>query len=385
MHNISTDSQKSTQSILRKQDKKYSKNKILYLEFLRGFAIFFVIFNHTGTNGFNLFSTYQPASLQFWISLGVAIFCKFSVPVFFAISGALALGKDPEPLGRLWRKKILKFSLILIIISLIYYLELIYRANGNKLILEKGWINDFILKLYSGDVRTHLWYMYAFIAYLIGLPFLQSLVKHLEDKHYYYMVAICLLMNALVPITQFFVNNEAFRLSSDFSIGWICTNVVIYPCLGYYIHKKLEIKHRLLTPIILWIVNIACISIASYVTYLRAMDTKTFDIEVYHYSFLVINMICVYITGKLLLENRKIPRLLSKYIRSLGSCTFGIYLLHMIVKDQEIFTDFLNYMISLGLDKLIAVLVYVYVLMIVSWIITFIISKIPLLKKLVGF
>ena len=304
MHNISTDSQKSTQSILRKQDKKYSKNKILYLEFLRGFAIFFVIFNHTGTNGFNLFSTYQPASLQFWISLGVAIFCKFSVPVFFAISGALALGKDPEPLGRLWRKKILKFSLILIIISLIYYLELIYKANGNKLILEKGWINDFILKLYSGDVRTHLWYMYAFIAYLIGLPFLQSLVKHLEDKHYYYMVAICLLMNALVPITQFFVNNEAFRLSSDFSIGWICTNVVIYPCLGYYIHKK----HRLLTPIILWIVNIGCISIASYVTYLRAMDTKTFDIEAYHYSFLVINMICVYITGKLLLENRKIPR-----------------------------------------------------------------------------
>ncbi len=87
----------------------------------------------------------------------------------------------------------------------------------------------------------------------------------------------------------------------------------------------------------------------------------------------------------LLLENRKIPRLLSKYIRSLGSCTFGIYLLHMIVKDQEIFTDFLNYMISLGLDKLIAVLVYVYVLMIVSWIITFILSKIPLLKKLVGF
>ncbi|MDU3827790.1 MAG: acyltransferase family protein, partial [Peptostreptococcus sp.] len=147
---------------------------------MRGFAIFFVIFNHTGTNGFNLFSTYQPASLQFWISLGVAIFCKFSVPVFFAISGALALGKDPEPLGRLWRKKILKFSLILIIISLIYYLELIYKANGNKLILEKGWINDFILKLYSGDVRTHLWYMYAFIAYLIGLPFLQSLVKHLE-------------------------------------------------------------------------------------------------------------------------------------------------------------------------------------------------------------
>lgn len=385
MDTLSSSSAKYDSDKYRRQRKKQTKEKIIYMEFLRGLAIFFVIFNHTGANGFTLFSSYEPASLAFWTSLGLAVFCKFSVPVFFAISGALSLGKDPEPLARLWKKKVLKFFLILLVISLIYYLEINYTSNGNKLVLEDRWFNDFIVKLYSGNVRAHLWYMYAFIAYLISLPFLQSMVKHLENKHYYYMIGVFLFMSAVVPITQFFVKNEAFRISNDFRLGWMATNIIIYPCLGYFIHNMLNIKHKTLVPIALWILNIGGIAIASYVTYLRFMETKSFDIEAYHYSFLVINMVCVYITAKLLFENRRLPRLISKYIRSLGSCTFGIYLLHMIVKDQEIFTDILNSMISLGIGKLAAVLIYVYILMVASWALTFILSKIPLVKKLLGF
>src|SRR3712207_4156595 len=125
--------QNANKPIIKHKNSTNKKNKILYLEFLRGLAIFFVIFNHTGSLGFSLFSTFKPASANFFISLMVAIFCKFSVPVFFAISGALSLGKEPEPLGRLWTKKILKFLLILFIISLIYYIELNYISNDYKL------------------------------------------------------------------------------------------------------------------------------------------------------------------------------------------------------------------------------------------------------------
>src|SRR3712207_8719421 len=54
------------------------------------------------------------------------------------------------------------FRSILFIISLIYYIELNYISNDYKLVLEKGWFKNFIVKLYSGNIRTHLWYMYAF-------------------------------------------------------------------------------------------------------------------------------------------------------------------------------------------------------------------------------
>lgn len=73
---------------------KAEKSKILYLEALRILSIFFVIFNHTASNGFFLFSTYKSTDIQYWVYLFISIFCKFSVPMFFAISGALMLGKD---------------------------------------------------------------------------------------------------------------------------------------------------------------------------------------------------------------------------------------------------------------------------------------------------
>ena len=73
------------------------KKKLLYIEFLRAAAIFFVIFNHTATEGFLLFTKYPTDNIQYWLYLAISIFCKFAVPVYFMISGALLLGKD-EPL-----------------------------------------------------------------------------------------------------------------------------------------------------------------------------------------------------------------------------------------------------------------------------------------------
>ena len=62
----------------------YNKEKNIYLEAMRVIAIFFVIFNHTGSNGYTLFSQEPIGSGKFWIYLFISVFCKFSVPLFFA-------------------------------------------------------------------------------------------------------------------------------------------------------------------------------------------------------------------------------------------------------------------------------------------------------------
>ena len=56
------------------------KNKIIYLEILRIIAAFFVIFNHTGNDGFFLFSLKSSNHLPFWIYAFISVFCKFAVP-----------------------------------------------------------------------------------------------------------------------------------------------------------------------------------------------------------------------------------------------------------------------------------------------------------------
>ena len=80
------------------------KAKLVHIEILRILAIFFVIFNHTGKDGYFLFSEFSASSIRFWLYLFLSHFCKFAVPVFLAISGALVLSKPREPLKQLCKK-----------------------------------------------------------------------------------------------------------------------------------------------------------------------------------------------------------------------------------------------------------------------------------------
>ena len=77
--------------------------KRLYLEIMRIIATFFVIFNHTENKGYFLFASYDPQSVRFWLYMFLSIFCKYSVFLFFMISGCLLLNKD-ESIRYLWKK-----------------------------------------------------------------------------------------------------------------------------------------------------------------------------------------------------------------------------------------------------------------------------------------
>ena len=102
-----------------------NKVKILYIEILRIIAAFFVIYNHTGNDGFFLFSICDVGSIQFWIYMAISIFCKFAVPVFFMISGALLLARKDESLKDLYCKRIFKIVIILFAFSALnYFIEL---------------------------------------------------------------------------------------------------------------------------------------------------------------------------------------------------------------------------------------------------------------------
>ena len=135
----------------------------LDLELMRVIACFFVIFNHTGENGFFRFSLCDSGSFRFWVYLAVSIFCKFSVPLFFMVSGALLLERE-ESLGRLWRHRIGKIALVLLAWSFFYYLDEVWL----------GWrefrLGDFAGQFLWGNWNLSFWYLYAYLAMLMTLP-----------------------------------------------------------------------------------------------------------------------------------------------------------------------------------------------------------------------
>ena len=138
------------------------KNRDTGIDAMRVLAMFGVVFNHSNERGSGLYLTCRPASPAYWIYLFFSVACK-TVPLFLMISGAVMLTKDEEPLGILWKKRIWRMLTVLAVTLLIYYLKDIYISG------EHFQLHEFLNELYSVGY-IHLWYLYAYIAFLICLP-----------------------------------------------------------------------------------------------------------------------------------------------------------------------------------------------------------------------
>ncbi len=349
--------------------------KILYYEAMRVAACFFVIFNHTGTEGFFLFSQYEPGTVRFWVYLFVSVFCKFSVPLFFAISGALMLGREKESLQFLWKKRILKIIIILIVVSSVYYMEKILTEGGAFS------IKMFIKKLYVGNVKTCLWYLYAYIAYLMSIPFLKTLVQNLEDKFFYYMFGIGIFWNGIVPVAEYLLWQGKHTVNGNLRLDWLVSTIILYPCLGYFLEHRLDIRKIQKRIGLMWAVNIAFVLISCGMTYYKVRLTGVCtqaDSQGFHSAFTLVNCASVFVGVKYLAGRLEVSKRAEKWIYSLGSCTFGIYLLHQLVKDRAAMKYLLIWLQASGMNDLAAVFLWCLVIMLVSYVITLLLKKIPL-------
>lgn len=358
------------------------QGKLIHIEIMRIVAIFWIIFNHTEEEGFFLFSKQPVGGTQFWVYLFMSIFCKFSVPLFLAVSGALLLNRPDESLRDLWLKRILKIAVILVAFTFVYYVFTIVR-KGIPFVFR-----DYLKSLYSTRASVHLWYLYLYIAFLIVLPFLRALVSNLDNKYFIYLLCIAIIFRGVIPSIEYLCSNGEIAMYKDLRVEWILNNAVLYPCLGYFMQHRLSLES--IKKHLSWVVavDIVGICISCYMTYYKGIITGVFtekDSQAFHGSFVYLNCIAIFMLIRLLYENAKINDLLKRIIISLGSCTFGIYLWHMIIKKQDFFDIYLKRLRDLGLNNMIATMIMCFVVMFITYMITLIQSKIPILKKLVGF
>ncbi len=361
-----------------------NKTKKVYLEIMRIIAVFFVIFNHTSNNGFFLFSLHPTNSLQFWLYLFISIFCKFSVPLFFMISGALLLDDKKDSLKELYKKKIFNIFIILLTFSFVYYIFDIYN---NQLSFS---FNVFFSRLYSYRLKYHLWYLYAYIAFLITIPFLRSLVKNLKNKYFYYMIILSIILTGILPCLEYLIFHGNITLNNDIRPSWILQSIILYPCIGYYLEHRITLennkKNNLL---ILCAVNMLGIFISCYMTYLKGQIdgflTES-DSQTFFGNFILLNAIFIYIITKYIYTNHNILHKFDNLFLSVGKCSFGIYLIHVFVLENFSFIyHIFCFLKNLGINSMISCFIYCFIIMCCSYFSTLIISKIPIIKKIVGF
>ena len=357
------------------------KTKLIHIEIIRILAIFLVIFNHTGLKGYFLFSAYPFATKPYFFYMTFAVVCKIAVPLFLMVSGALILKKD-IPMEKIFKNKLLKMLIVLLVFTAVFYVRLHILKYSDTFTIK-----DFFIRLYKGDIITPYWYIYAYISFLISYPFLRAITKSLPKDGYLYLIVLSLIFISILPCLEYRLSLGKVTLNQYGKISWIFSNIVIYPLIGYFLENIVDIEKINKKHIIpLFILTVFGILASCYMTYLKhritgiCRETKTQDfLDIFALPISIFVYLCI----KKLFYKKNFNKFANNSVLSIGSCTFGIYLIHMAILESTFLTNFYTSLIEkYNFYYIVSVIILCILTMLISYLIIFILKKVPLIKKL---
>lgn len=349
-----------------------NRGRKLYLDALRIIAIFGVLFNHTNTKGFALF-TIATESVFFPVYLFCAVACKVAVPVFLMISGALLLKKE-EPVPVIIKKRFVKFLVILLLTALIIHL---YFLNWN---LAKFSLRTFLKQVYSINITSSLWYLYAYLAYILTLPFLRRLAGAMQPKDYLYLTGLMVLVSVLRTFELLALDYQ-IQYNTNFDL-FTTANIVYYPLMGHFLSnelrdEKITAKTAFLAGAVgFFFLIVNCWLTCAWCSHLGEWEYTTCQKFMHRFNFFP--AIALFILIRFVFMRIDLNQTLQKAIMYLGSCTFGIYLFERIYREETLFVFDL---LAPYLPRFLACMIWVFAAFLFGLVVTAILKKIPVIKK----
>ena len=101
-----------------------------------------------------------------------------------------------------------------------------------------------------------------------------------------------------------------------------------------------------------------------------------------HSTFIVLPCIAIYIAVKFFVEHHVFSNVARKIITSLGSSTFGIYLLHVVVKKylSGLWRVFRH---DWQMNKMLAAMLFCAIVFVICYRMAWVLKKVPGIKKVV--
>lgn len=203
------------------------KKKQVWIESLRIFALFWVIYNHTSIYGWTLFSNGNTvlSGAETVVNFVLFAFCKISVPLFLMISGALLLGRD-----EVMKKTMKRVSRMVILIVVVLCANYAYFSSIHHEYTQN--IHSFVdfLKEAYGGTNLCTYYLWLYLGFLICLPLLREIAK--KRELIVYAAVIYLVLQEILPAFELRFGWTSFNLKAYggvFAIYYIC------PLVGYWL------------------------------------------------------------------------------------------------------------------------------------------------------
>ena len=340
----------------------------MYFDYLRIFAILGVIGIHVV--GINWFDT-NVKSLSWQVLNVYSSMCRYCVPIFVMISGALFLNQSKKlDIKKLYLKNIFRLFIALVFWSLVYavFSNIIMTRSFNMSILK-----DTIKMFLSG--YYHLWYIPMMIGLYIAVPMFKKICEDKKIEEYF--LIIFLIFTTLIPFLakvpklDIILGNGIFSTSVAMVSGFAGYFVLGHYLDTYILPKKYEISIYVLgvLSLLFTIVSTAVFSIYKGFAFDAFYDSLTINNTIY---IVAIFIFFKYHVGKIKLSDN-----IKNIIVKISNLIFGVYLIHNI---------FIALLIKFNIvsSSLICSLLcplFIILVLLLSLICSFIISKIPILNK----
>lgn len=334
-------------------DNQDIKKNYFWIDLLKAIAAFAVILLHVSV------------PLQYDISnqklLRIGVFynsmVRFCVPIFVMVSGVLLLSKTQE-LGLFLRKRFSRIIYPFLFWSCIY---LLVKINYNLPIKE---IVLFSISQFRSGTEYHLWYIYMLIGLYLFIPILSKWIVGASKKEILYFLSIWLfiLLLELPGFVKLFTRID-FRYFSGY-IGYLV--------LGTFLHRYFTMKSKWFPGLLV----LGAVMFTFFTTYFLTIQSKHFIDQ--YINFLSVN-VALAATGVFLLCKDMVVQseMVKKIITVISKYSYGIYLSHVFIL---IVFGMIGFNSSL-FNPWIGVPVVSVCCLVTSFLLTFSLSKIPVLGK----
>lgn len=355
------------------------KQRVLYPDILRVVAIIAVASLHIA-NG-DLAWLHPTNDFEWWItSMSYDAVFKWGTAVFVMISGAFMLSsKQTQDVGNYLKKRVSSI-LFPALIWMIFY----------KLIVDKWYINfslQTIINLgrdifFLADVQYHLWFIYMITFLYLITPLLYIVVNNAPKKMLEYYFVVWLIITVIPILIEYFFQ----RTNTMTAFTHVQLNKFVgFYIFGYYLHKypiKLPKYVFLLIPISMGL-NVYC----SYL--LSESHGKTQFLFYDRLSvFNILNALLIFQLFRQITWEKYITSLkVQSFLSTMAQLTYGVFLCHIFFMwcfDKEIFGFRLVgfYFYDDWIKPYLGYPMTISAVTISSFLFCYIVSKIPILKKI---
>lgn len=343
----------------------HKKDRIIYFDILNILACISVVLLHCS----GIVHKYTPT--RAWkTSLIVEVICYWAVPVFVMLTGATLMKyREKYDTKTFFKKRISKVVIPLIFWSLFM---LIWKYTIGNLKITDWSISNILNMIFANKEEFTYYFMFVIIGVYLTLPVLSILAEDKYRKTLWYLVGGMFITKSVLPVVL-----KAFGITYNNYLTILFDGYIIFVILGYLLSTmNLTKKRRCL----IYILGILSCILRYFVTYYLStrdghINKILFGYTQFH-SVLLASAVFIFIKNinwDKFIKKEKYKNILAK----IAGCSFGVYLIHMIVMYYE--KTLFNIDVRSILWRTVgAILTYV-----ISVLIVLFLKKVPIFRKIV--